>query len=576
MFSRRFVLFYVSILVLAFFLRLFRLGDVPLSDYEATWALQALGLARGERPLLGSQTAYHVPAALLFFVFGASNFAARFWPALVGVLLLLVPWLLRGQIGDRAALILTLGLTMDPALWALSRLAGGPMLAVTFLTLTVALWRQRRYALGGACAGLALLAGPSVWFGALTLMAAGLVYVWRFRAASGAAEAEDAPRGRFVPPRLSLRAAWPWTLGVLLFLGTSFGFFPHALGAAAGALPEFLRGWWTPSDVSAWQPVLALLADEALPLLFGLIAAVRGFVRKDQGTISLALWALIAFALTLLYPGRQVGDLLWTIVPLWILAAPEIDRHLRWEDVDRRAVLLVAVVTLMFLMLTWFLLAPMTVSGWVDGGLFQQPALPMAIGVLVFLIVTLVMVGFGWDGRTAQRGGLWGLLAALYLAALGAGTSATGLRHPPTVSLWQPSPTIAQADLLRLTIAQVSNWSRGHAARLSLRIAELDSAALRWLLRDYEVEVLQAVNVGDRIDAILTPEASLAPQEDGYRGQDFLWRQTPRWEVASVLDWLRWGLFRTMPQESETIILWVRPDLTFMEQENGNAEHYRD
>lgn len=571
--SRRFLLFYLLILTLALSLRLIHVGATPLSDDEASWALQALGLARGDHSLHGSQTAYLVPTAWLFFLFGASNFMARFWPALTGALLLLIPWLLRERLGARATLILALGLAIDPGLWALSRLAGGPAMAMTFLVLMIVLWERRRYALAGVCAGLTLLAGPSAWFGALTLTLAGLFYLWRFRVRPNMEE-DAIPWGLSLPP-FALRAAWPWTVGALLLVGASFGFFPNALGAAAGALPAFLRGWWTPSGVPAWQPALAFVADETLPLLFGLIAAVRGLIGKDRRSIVLALWALVAFALTLLYPGRQVGDLAWAVMPLWILAAMEIDRYLHLEDVDGRVALPLAAFTLTLLMLAWFMLANVTVT-WVNGNLFQQVGFQMAGGVVIFLIVSLVMAGLGWDAHTAQRGGLWGLLLALYVAAFGMGTCAAGLRHPPTVSLWQPSPTVAQADLLRLTIDQVSNWSKGHTARLSVRVAELASPALQWLLRDYEVEVLQTVNVGDLPDAILTPGTSLAPQGAGYRGQDFLWRQTPRWENASILDWLRWGLFRSIPQDEEYIILWVRPDLTFTEQKNGNAEHYRD
>ncbi|HEY9525708.1 MAG TPA: hypothetical protein VIR02_01425, partial [Anaerolineales bacterium] len=38
--------------------RLLQLGATPLTDSEATLALQALQVAQGKAPLLGSQTAY--------------------------------------------------------------------------------------------------------------------------------------------------------------------------------------------------------------------------------------------------------------------------------------------------------------------------------------------------------------------------------------------------------------------------------------------------------------------------------------------------------------------------------------
>jgi hypothetical protein len=46
-----------------------------------------------------------------------------------------------------------------------------------------------------------------------------------------------------------------------------------------------------------------------------------------------------------------------------------------------------------------------------------------------------------------------------------------------------------------------------------------------------------------------------------YRGQDFTWRQTPQWAVTQNYDWINWLVFRKLPLENETIILWARDDL---------------
>jgi hypothetical protein len=46
-----------------------------------------------------------------------------------------------------------------------------------------------------------------------------------------------------------------------------------------------------------------------------------------------------------------------------------------------------------------------------------------------------------------------------------------------------------------------------------------------------------------------------------YRGQDFIWRQTPQWNSTQNPDWLKWFVFRQLPMDNETIILWARDDL---------------
>src|SRR5512140_3815728 len=76
-------------------LRFLHLGALPLSNFEADWALQALRVTQGLRPAIGPNPAYVHLTAILFFIFGSTNFLARFWPALLGSALVLAPWLLR-------------------------------------------------------------------------------------------------------------------------------------------------------------------------------------------------------------------------------------------------------------------------------------------------------------------------------------------------------------------------------------------------------------------------------------------------------------------------------------------------
>ncbi len=77
-------------------LRFVQLGALPLSDYEADWALQALRVVQGLKPAIGPNPAYVHLTAILFYIFGATNFLARFWPALAGSALVLAAWPLRG------------------------------------------------------------------------------------------------------------------------------------------------------------------------------------------------------------------------------------------------------------------------------------------------------------------------------------------------------------------------------------------------------------------------------------------------------------------------------------------------
>ena len=59
---------YLVAFLLALGIRLLNLGDASLSDFESGWALQSLGLARGESVTLGAQPGYIFPT-LIFFVY---------------------------------------------------------------------------------------------------------------------------------------------------------------------------------------------------------------------------------------------------------------------------------------------------------------------------------------------------------------------------------------------------------------------------------------------------------------------------------------------------------------------------
>lgn len=169
-------LLYCFAFLLALGFRFIQLGASSLTDSEANLALQALQIAQGKSPLLDPQPSYILFTSILFAVIESSNFIARFVPALVGSTLVFVPYLFREKLSPRPALILAFLFAFDPGLVALSRQANGTILAVTFLLFAWGLWINRRVISAGIFAALALLSGPSLWAGVLSL---GLIWLFR-------------------------------------------------------------------------------------------------------------------------------------------------------------------------------------------------------------------------------------------------------------------------------------------------------------------------------------------------------------------------------------------------------------
>ncbi len=126
-------LIYGLAILLAMGLRFIGLGNTPLSDTEASSALQALSAFQPGHVISGGQPGYVLLTAVNFFLTGSSEFFARFWPAVFGTLLVLVPYLGRERLGQKAALVMAFAVAIEPSLVAVSRQADGRMLAITGL-----------------------------------------------------------------------------------------------------------------------------------------------------------------------------------------------------------------------------------------------------------------------------------------------------------------------------------------------------------------------------------------------------------------------------------------------------------
>jgi hypothetical protein len=585
--------FYILALALAVGLRFLHLDKLPLSNYEADWALQALHVAQGLQPAIGSNPAYVHLTAIFFFMFGATDFLARLMPALAGTALVMAPWLLRNRIGRIPALVLAFGLALDPGLVAMSRLAGGPVLAITFLALAGLLWLDQRRIAAAIFAGLALLSGPSVWFGLL-----GLALTWAFttvlkRGASvqvqediedGVLDGENEGMATVpapdhiepvpdthtepvepAPAEPQRRFRWQdhrdaliWGMGTLLVVGSLFLLSPKGLPAFVMSFVESLRGWWTLSGVPLWQPLLALPAYEILPLGFGLAGAVRGTLKRDPVSIFLGIWALVALVLALLYPGKQTGDLIWALLPLWTLTAIELGHHFDFEGVSRWELAGLMSVIISLLVFGWLNLAGVTSMNL--GSEQARMRLYLLAAVLVLIGLSILLVRVGWSEKVARLGGVWSAVLTLTAFTLAMSTGAAGVREPLTVELWQPEPRTGRVDVLLKVANQISDLNAGYNAQLPLTVLGVDSPALQWLFRGWQVQYVGALAPDSKPELVISSIDKLSLAAD-YRGEPIPLTEVADWDHATSSGWLKWFVYRQMPILRQDVILWVRSDL---------------
>ncbi|MEJ5312138.1 MAG: flippase activity-associated protein Agl23 [Anaerolineae bacterium] len=109
----------IVILLLAIVTRFYALGDRAVSHDEMTHAKFSWNLYTGQGfrhdPLMHGPLLFEV-TALLYALFGVSDFTARIYAAALGVALVMTPWLFQKWLGKRGALFASIMLLISPAI----------------------------------------------------------------------------------------------------------------------------------------------------------------------------------------------------------------------------------------------------------------------------------------------------------------------------------------------------------------------------------------------------------------------------------------------------------------------------
>ncbi|HNB52693.1 MAG TPA: hypothetical protein PK530_12155 [Anaerolineales bacterium] len=550
---------YLFILFLALAVRLTGAGHLPLSDAEADPAMRALQLARGESTGLGTQPGYVLLTGLVFFLMGSGELTARIWPILAGTALVFLPFLLRERLGQKAALVIALGLALDPGLVALSQTAGGPMMAVCFLLLAGTAWVSGGAIAAGILLGLAWLSGPVVVAGAVGLLSTvGLI---RALGLFHTEETEGEEKGE-QPGRSAVRSALLAAGGTLLLAGVVFLRYPQGVSALGAALPAYLAGWSAPSGVPVSRLLVALVAYPFPAILFGLIALFRGWISQDENASNsraLSLWLVIALIFAFAYPGRQVSDLAWALVPLWGLAGLEVSRYLYMKSRDVVPWALTGLVVIMMLSV-WVNLAGLAASN-AEGQMLMLRWLVVG-GAILLAILSSVLVGLGWTPEIALRGLVWGTTISLCLGMLASIWGNSERQMATAEALWRVVPGAGEEGLALQTLDKLSDWTTGRPDSLNI-VSLVDTPSVRWALRNMpNVRFQTSLSRDDLPEAIITyqdqAELSLG---SAYRGQDFVWWVYPNWDGWTGMEWLKWLTFHEGTVGVQNLIVWGRGDL---------------
>jgi uncharacterized protein (TIGR03663 family) len=332
------------LMAVALLLRLYQLGDRPFHHDESqdayfSW-LFSTGGGYKYNPLLHGPLRFYLTAGV-FKVFGDSDFTARLAPAMMGWIMVALPYGLRDQLGRLAAFAAGVFLAVGPSYLYFSRFAREDIyIACITLALLVTVFRfldrPRRHhpALIGALLALSFATKESTFitvFVAGTFIPFGLW--WESRRAGGWREAPTLRTLATVR-----REDWVWgvvaALAVYTIAFTTF--FTNAKG---------VYGLWTGLDYWLGQHsvrrggepdyfyAVVLFAEEWPMLLLGAVGVVAAFRRPTLLRLFL-VWAFIVSLAVYSWAGEKFSWLvLHPLLPLILLAG--IGLQAIWEHRGR-------------------------------------------------------------------------------------------------------------------------------------------------------------------------------------------------------------------------------------------------
>jgi hypothetical protein len=552
-------LFWLAFL-LALGVRFFDLGRGFLSNAEAIPALQALGTAQGARPLIGDQPGYTLLTSLLFFSFGSNEFFARFWPALIGSLVVWVPFQFRRFLGGPAALVLAFCLVLDPGLVAISRQANGVVLGVVFTLLAAGFFINRQLWQAGICAGLAILGGPGFWFAVPPLV---IVALWTLATARKNEKNSEEPGDDISLDNAWLTNIWkplPWTAITLVGVGSLFYFAPSGLGGIVEGLTTYLGGWVGSNGGTIFGVLFALVVYELMPILFGFWGILARNPERDGVDPFLARWFLAALVFIIVYPAHEVPYLVWVTLPLWALAARQIVRQLNLGQEEY--LVLVGYVALIFALIIFIWMSFVYIANNPTQADEYRDRWIVILVACVMIVLLVLLMRWGWGPRASGTGVFIGLALAMALFTISAAWNAGGLGRRPDTEMWRKGPYPVGADLLVQTVTDFYQWRGMDDNPMSLQVVGVDMPSIRWALRNFtNVSFSGDMPTGSTPALIITPMQDPSQMRGNYTGESIVWEQQPAWINLFPTELEKWAVVREVPVEKTTILLWARSDL---------------
>ena len=529
-------------------LRVWKLGGMSFTLAEAQAAQNAWMMALGNAAELPGSMSYAGLSAILFRLFEPSSFLARLIPVLSGSVLVLVPWFWRDRLGDKTALVLAVGLAIDPILLTFSRQIITPVIVLSALALAATALRYKRPVLAGVFFGAAFLGGYTFWVAAVV----GAVYCFVSRKDPAA----PLDFSVFRDKAFLIRFLTAFVLS-LASISSAFLLSPNGLGGIAGGLVELVKVLGEPYKLELYQPIIIGIAYSLLPLLFAVWEFVSNLQNKQptKNLPYLIAWG-VSVLLSVLLGRLDLGFLAFAVVFAWLGAAEGISRLIEQKTEQQE---IVFGVTLFQIVIMGYILmvSRRLTSVSVGSQDFRFSALAVFAGVLLMVIST-ILVTFGWRRQVSTKALQNSLLIMLLVVTLGIGLRSINSGSQSATLSVLAGPILLPNNDVAAAVHEIDRNGMVDKAEITYDLGDL-KPDFSWFFRyqdDWESSksVLQA-------DLVLSTAEQSFSAADEYRGRNVvLYRQIDQ-PMVKPIRFLETLLGEPLPMTSTSGILWVRLNL---------------
>ena len=551
----------IAIFLAALLLRFVGLGSRFLLPGESALAVASLGVARGSGitslvPWPGDALFFGLNAAT-FFVGATSNFWARFWPALFGTAMVVLPFFLpvQDQREKWRNVIFAALIAISPSFvfWS-RRLDGSIGAAFGALLFLVFLFREGRFShyVAGVGLALVLLSGRS---GMPYLVSIGVVGAWMLA---------QRDRGSLRAKLVSDLPALILPLVVVYALVSTVGFtFLPGFGMAANGVAEWFGAFFKPGHIPWWWPALHLLLDEPLILL---LAFVSFFDEEFWGRTKPALllsWSFVALMLMLWQIGRSAGDLLAVLLPLAWIGAEALSRVVTSSDFRTRVLDWAYSAPALVTEIVLFFYLGITLAMYTQLG---KPTVLLLSLAGVLILASVVLLSYTYVGlRGALQGFLVSLLVILTLYSVHLAVGLSIERNPLRYEAYLPQSVSADFQAFLDQVRAESFHKVGDDRLISIDVVDVRPEVrwvLLWALRDFDNTRFLDTLPRSPARIVVTPDSKTwIEQVHGYSGQEIA--VLVNWSPAGVrgAQLLRWIQLRERgdPDSVSKVALWVAP-----------------